>query len=160
MADHVVIMSEGEVQQIGDAREVYRRPRNRFVAEFVGTNNIVPGRVAEADGSTLAINTPLGAFTSNAPGNENFTTGDEVNLVISADRVRLDTKPNEYSPNRLSGRLVTEQFIGAVVTAYVDVGDGPDFLAQIQHFDWDRHDFKAGSELVAWWRPEDCFPVR
>lgn len=160
MADHVVIMSEGQVQQIGDAREVYRHPRNRFVAEFVGTNNIVPGRVAEADGSTLAINTPLGVFTSSAPGNENFTTGDEVNLVISADRVRLDTKPNESSVNRLSGRLVTEQFIGAVVTAYVDVGDGPDFLAQIQHFDWDRHDFKAGSELMAWWRPEDCFPVR
>lgn len=160
MADHVVIMSEGQVQQIGEAREVYRRPRNRFVAEFVGTNNIIPGRVAEADGSILTISTPLGTLKSNVPGNENFTTGDEANLVISADRVGLGTEPAGTDLNRLPGRLITEQFIGAVVTAYIDIGDAPDFLVQVQHFDWDRHDFKAGGELVAWWRPEDCFPVR
>jgi spermidine/putrescine transport system ATP-binding protein len=45
MADRVVIMDHGEIAQIGDPKEVYRTPRNRFVAEFVGRNNILAGRV-------------------------------------------------------------------------------------------------------------------
>ena len=45
MADRVVIMSRGVVEQVGAPREVYRNPANRFVAEFVGTNNIISGSV-------------------------------------------------------------------------------------------------------------------
>ncbi|MEE9496863.1 MAG: hypothetical protein V3V39_10085, partial [Desulfobacterales bacterium] len=45
MADRVVIMNQGEIQQVGTPREVYRAPANRFVAEFVGANNILEGRV-------------------------------------------------------------------------------------------------------------------
>ena len=43
MADRVVIMSKGEIAQIGSARDIYRTPANRFVAEFVGRNNIFSG---------------------------------------------------------------------------------------------------------------------
>ena len=50
MASRVVIMDAGLIQQIGAPREVYRAPANRFVAEFVGTNNIIEGRVRRADG--------------------------------------------------------------------------------------------------------------
>lgn len=160
MADHVVIMNEGRVQQIGEARDVYRWPRNRFVAEFVGTNNVLSGQVEQADGLRLKVNTAVGAVYSHAAGNQEFSAGDEVHLVISADRIGLDNGPADVEVNRLPGRLVTEQFIGAVVTAYIDIGDVPHFLVQIQQFEWDRHDVKPGSELVAWWRPEDCFPVR
>jgi len=45
MADRVVIMGDGEIMQIGSAREIYRSPKNRFVAEFVGRNNILSGTV-------------------------------------------------------------------------------------------------------------------
>ena len=50
MADRVVIMNDGEIAQTGSPREVYRNPANRFVAEFVGTNNILTGRVAGPGG--------------------------------------------------------------------------------------------------------------
>ncbi len=43
MADRVVIMAKGEIAQIGSARDIYRTPANRFVAEFVGCNNILSG---------------------------------------------------------------------------------------------------------------------
>ena len=51
MADRVVIMAKGEIAQIGSARDIYRTPANRFVAEFVGRNNIFSGTVnaREAD---------------------------------------------------------------------------------------------------------------
>ncbi len=45
MADRVVIMSEGRIQQVGTPQEIYRRAANRFVAEFVGGNNVIAGTV-------------------------------------------------------------------------------------------------------------------
>ena len=47
MADRVVIMSQGEIAQIGSSRDIYREPANRFVAEFVGRNNIISGKVVK-----------------------------------------------------------------------------------------------------------------
>jgi spermidine/putrescine transport system ATP-binding protein len=48
MADRVVIMSNGEVAQVGQPKDIYRAPANRFVAEFVGRNNIISGKVKSA----------------------------------------------------------------------------------------------------------------
>ncbi|MEM7425504.1 MAG: ABC transporter ATP-binding protein, partial [Pseudomonadota bacterium] len=63
MADRVVIMSKGDIAQIGSPREVYRAPKTRFVAEFVGRNNILPGKVATVSDGSVSVDTPLGMFT-------------------------------------------------------------------------------------------------
>src|SRR6202041_2224953 len=47
MADRVVIMNDGRVQQIGSPQEIFRRPLNRLVAEFIGGNNILPGTIVD-----------------------------------------------------------------------------------------------------------------
>src|SRR5207249_77231 len=46
LSDRVVIMNLGEIQQVGSPREVYTRPRNTFVADFVGESNLLPGHIA------------------------------------------------------------------------------------------------------------------
>ena len=48
MADRIAVMNEGLLQQVGTPREVFREPRTRFVAEFVGANNILSGEVEES----------------------------------------------------------------------------------------------------------------
>jgi putative spermidine/putrescine transport system ATP-binding protein len=48
MADHVVVMGEARVQQVGSPLDVYHRPVNRFVADFIGANNFVPAQVASS----------------------------------------------------------------------------------------------------------------
>jgi iron(III) transport system ATP-binding protein len=58
MSDRVVVMSAGKVQQIGTPEEVYRRPVNRFVAEFVGRVNLIDGVVASADGGDVMLDVP------------------------------------------------------------------------------------------------------
>src|SRR5690606_12163672 len=57
MADRVVVMSRGVIQQIGTPSEIHQRPANRFVAEFIGGNNIFSGTVASADGGRPAFET-------------------------------------------------------------------------------------------------------
>jgi iron(III) transport system ATP-binding protein len=55
MSDRVVVMSAGQVQQIGTPEEVYRHPANRFVAEFVGRVNLIEGVVATRDGGNVVL---------------------------------------------------------------------------------------------------------
>ena len=83
MADRVVIMSKGEIAQIGSARDIYRTPANRFVAEFVGRNNIFSG-TANAAG---AVETPAGTFELD----EKASPGAQVSFVVAADVVSLST---------------------------------------------------------------------
>jgi len=159
MADRVVIMNDGAIQQTGAPREVYRRPGNRFVAEFVGTNNILSGTVARADGARLQVQTAAGTFESEAAGNRAFAEGASVHLVVSADRVELAGEAQAVPANRLRGRLVSEQFVGAVVTVYLDAGEAGELRVQLQQREWDRLHAGTGDTLWAGWRAEDCFVV-
>ena len=62
MADRVVIMSRGRIEQIGNPQEIYRAPRTRFVAEFLGSSNIFSGTVRRAGADGVEIDTAVGAL--------------------------------------------------------------------------------------------------
>jgi ABC-type Fe3+/spermidine/putrescine transport system ATPase subunit len=55
VADRVAVLYEGRLQQFGSPREVYVQPANRFVADFMGTINLVSGRLAESNGSGATV---------------------------------------------------------------------------------------------------------
>jgi len=61
MSDRVVIMNQGRIEQIDSAKGIYRNPATRFVAEFVGANNILSGTVIAAD-RLIEVDTPAGRF--------------------------------------------------------------------------------------------------
>ena len=113
MADRIVIMSQGRIVQVGQPREVYRVPANRFVAEFVGRNNILSG-ISRGD----AIETALGIFpTASLPA-----AGKPATLVVAADLVRISLTPSEGA---IPCALISEEFVGAMVDP-VPRGDGRD----------------------------------
>ena len=70
MADRVVVMNRGVVEQIGRPAEIYNRPETHFVAEFVGANNIFEGRVSDAAGGTVAVDCSHGRVQIAGHGNE------------------------------------------------------------------------------------------
>ena len=92
MADRVVIMNAGRIQQVGSSMDVYRAPKTRFVAEFVGTNNIVDGTIASASRSILSVETGLGRLVSTNPTGAEVVKGSPVHLVVSADLVSVNAK--------------------------------------------------------------------
>jgi len=95
MADRVIIMSHGEIAQIGKAKDIYRAPSNKFVAEFVGRNNIFEGKVQNVTGTSVSVDTPLGRFTVPASEKRSPKAGDPLNFVVSADMVQVSAeRPN------------------------------------------------------------------
>jgi len=131
MADRVVIMGDGNIQQEGSAREIYRTPKNRFVAEFVGRNNIISGTVKSVHSDSLVVKTDCGDFS--VPRRENLPaeSGDTLTFSVSADLVTIDSN-NSNAENTIACQLISEEFVGSVVTLFLEASDGTELKAQVQ----------------------------
>jgi len=121
MADRIVIMSKGEIAQIGTAREIYRAPVSRFVAEFVGRNNIFTGT---SQGGGI-ITTAFGALTV---GGER-AKGTSVSFSVAADLMSVSATPP--ATNSIEAQLLSEEFVGSMVTLFFEAKDGTELKVQM-----------------------------
>lgn len=154
LADRVIIMNDGKVVQIGTPKEIYRAPSNRFVAGFVGTNNIIAGTVSRRSGDVVVLDTPIGEIRAVAPPTGGVREGQAVDLVISADRVIVN-QVREDGHNQLSAPLVSEEFVGSLVTLYLQVEGTEEFRVQIQQRELAGIDLADNARLNVTWSPED-----
>ena len=153
MADRVVIMSDGRIAQIGSPREVYRNPANRFVAEFVGTNNILTGRVAGLSAERVEIETELGRFRAARPAGLDLRDGQPVTFVVSADLVHLSDAEAAFE-NRLVCTPIGEEFVGSMVTLFLETAEGVELKVQTSQHVLERFDLRSTEAMFASWSPE------
>ena len=156
MADRVVIMSRGIIEQVGAPQTVYRHPANRFVAEFVGANNLISGVVSEVSEGRLVIETPLGSFAAPANPDRPVAGGERSTFVVSADRVMLGGKPGG-AENEIALTLVSEEFVGSVVTLHLEADNGEAFRVQKQQRELDTLALDVGARMWARWTTADAF---
>jgi iron(III) transport system ATP-binding protein len=103
IGDRVVVMDAGRVLQVGAPLEVYRQPRSRFVAEFLGETNLLEGR---AEGPS--ISTDAGQFKTATNGS--LAAGQEVLLSIRPEAWRLGSHAEPV--NSFPGRIVETVYLG------------------------------------------------
>ncbi len=155
MADRVIIMSNGEIAQTGLPRDIYREPANRFVAEFVGRNNIISGDVRKVTGKKIEIVSPTGTFKLNAGGGTSAgvvpAVGESVAFVIAADLVEI-TRTRPKADNVVECSLISEEFIGAMVTLFLETEDGTEFKVQLQERELATLDHNGGGSFYLGWQ--------
>ncbi len=149
MADRVVIMGHGEISQIGPPREVYRAPANRFVAEFVGRNNIFKGKITGTEGAFATMEAPTGKLAIPASG---AIFGTAVSIAVAADRMRVAQAEPE-AVNRIACQLISEEFVGASVILYLEAPDGSEIKAQLGEVELETLDLTPGATLWVSWEP-------
>ena len=110
IADHVVVMNTGRVEQIGTPQEIYQKPRCVFVASFLGLNNLVPGEI-NILGDGRVVETPIGTF----PVNDQIHG--RVMVLLRPDSVRL----NQEGSCQLSGRITGVSFRGNICRTTINV---------------------------------------
>lgn len=149
MADRVIIMGKGEIAQIGSPKDIYREPANQFVAEFVGRNNILSGKVKTLSTDTALIATPSGDFT--VPTNDVILIeGHNASFVISADLVHISMDRPE-GENIARCKLISEEFVGSMVTLFLEDAQGHEFKVQMQERELSKFDLKGGDEIWLSW---------
>ena len=146
MADRVVIMSKGEIAQIGTPREVYRTPNTRFVAEFVGRNNILSGEVTESGEGLVTVNTAQGVFKALGSA----TLGTVVSIIVAADVMRIGD-----GENTMEATVISEEFVGSIVTAFLEASDGTELKVQLQERALADLNLQAGKTVTLGWAAND-----
>jgi len=154
MADRVVIMNEGRVQQIGSPQQIFRRPLNRLVAEFIGGNNILPGTAVEFKNDLVRVRTSLGdVWAMASPG---INMNDAVLVVIAADRIELDSVPCGQA-NQIAARVITVEFVGATVTVFLETDGGGELRVQRPLHEMEGGQLTVGRSFIARWPAEHGF---
>ena len=122
LADRVVVMEAGRIQQVGTPREVYSHPRNRMVAEFMGKVNLVTASVVSA-GYEIEVVAPSG-LQATVTGADGCRNGEPVLLAIRPEDIVL-YPPLERSPSTHScvGRISDAVYLGNTVSYEVVMAD-------------------------------------
>jgi putative spermidine/putrescine transport system ATP-binding protein len=127
LGDRIVVMSEGRVAQVGRPRDIYQRPETNFVAEFIGTMNVVRGAVQDGAFVTVAGSIPW----QDAP-----TVATEIRF--RPEDVRID----ENAPH-LRGKIAATVFRGDRTRLFVDVGSAQPLVLETSA----RRDFARGEPV-------------
>ena len=124
MADRIVVLNAGIVEQVGSPLELYHRPDNMFVAGFIGSPkmNFIKGTVSASR---------AGKITVNLPGGSKIILADQANKVTEGQAVILGIRPEhitigEKSDGELKGTLRIAEYLGSETMFYASLPDGTD----------------------------------
>lgn len=92
LSDKALIMNAGSIEQYGSPREIYRYPKTRFVADFIGRANFLPGMIAGHDGDT--VHTRMGELTIaiSDPVYRDLAVGEDVDVVLRPEIIKVDRR--------------------------------------------------------------------
>ena len=122
LSSRIAVMKDGKISQTGKPREIYEKPSNLFVAEFIGTSNFLPGTVSGPEGEYLAVTTDTGKLLARTQ--VQLPAGQAVILAIRPEGIEITTDPPSGSvPNERSGTVVTRSYLGESVDHIVRIGE-------------------------------------
>ncbi|MEQ1938255.1 ABC transporter ATP-binding protein [Mesorhizobium sp. CN5-321] len=117
ISDRIAVMYGGKAEQVGTPFEVYNRPATTFVANFVGTLNVLEGTVADASTGKVRVADQEVALKGRLNGSR---TGDTLSLALRPEAIALGPRPGHDS--KLAGQISDVHFLGSVIRVRVGVG--------------------------------------
>ncbi len=116
ISDLVVVMNQGRIDQAGPPDEIYRRPRTRFVADFIGRANFVEATVRDRSDGHLVVDA-LGTTLTAAAPSAGFGIGQPATLVVRPEMVEIN--PSEPA---VTGIVRRAAYLGNVIEYEIEAG--------------------------------------
>ncbi|MDF1610167.1 ABC transporter ATP-binding protein [Hoeflea sp. YIM 152468] len=156
MADRVIIMSRGKVEQIGTPEEIFHHPTNRFVAEFLGSSNIFTGVISSVNGDTLSVRTKEGVFEIRNQKKLEKQAGDSISFTVRSEQLKLDLEDSKPLLNSIVATVVGEEFSGAMANIFLETADGLELQVQKPHEEIRKLGVRHNRNVVAYFDPDQC----
>ncbi|WUI01323.1 ABC transporter ATP-binding protein [Spirillospora sp. NBC_00431] len=133
MSDRIAVMHDGRAVQIGSPREVFDEPSSRWVAEFLGYENILPGRVEAADGAGARVRPDGWDATLTSTRATGRSAGDRVWIAVRSTAIAFDDHPADRPdrPNRLDAKVLRSTFLGTATEHEVAAFGSPLIAKQL-----------------------------
>ncbi|MGW8377882.1 ABC transporter ATP-binding protein [Streptomyces sp. ODS28] len=167
MADQVAVMNAGRVEQLGAPAELYEHPRSTFVANFLGTSNLIEARVTDTAGGEIQLKAEGAEGTLRLPAERCATaeppgTGDRVLIGVRPEKISLahadDGARVPEDRNRLTGRIRDASYLGVSTQYLIDTPACPELAVYAQNMERDTR-LAPGAEAVLHWRPAHTFAL-
>lgn len=147
LSDRIAVIDHGKLQQIGSPRDLYAKPQNPFVADFIGINNLIPGVVSEIQGRRewMRVQTEVGSLICICEGFLN--PGDKCMISIRPETASIH--PSEIKQeglNVLAGTINFASYIGNTIRYDVELPNGKLFKVDIQN-PWYHQPFAQGENV-------------
>ena len=156
LSDRIILMGQGDIQQIGPPSELYARPASRYVAEFIGKNNLLRARVIEQQDGVAQAQLPGGARVRLRTLRA-LAAGGEVEILVRPEALWLDADASA-DLNTIRGTVEHYRFLGNVTHFFVRAPWGQVLLIELPGH---APAAQPGENVTVAWREDNAiaFPV-
>jgi spermidine/putrescine transport system ATP-binding protein len=158
MSDRVAVMNDGRVEQVGGPRQIYEQPATRFVAGFIGTSNLLTGRVSRVSGEEAVIEvSPQERIV--LPLRRAASPGDEVELTVRPEKIVISASAPGADACALRGTVTEVVYLGTSTNFFATTATGAEMVV------FQQNSASGGSQPVrgdtVWlsWQPRHSYPI-
>ena len=155
LADQVIVMDHGVVEQSGAPREIYDQPYSPYIARFMGGQNVITGTVKSlAKGLANVIDEAGNSFTT--PCAEKVKAGEEIKFAVRRDRIFIGGKAKD-TENTLSGKVTGLEYQGTFVKISIDTPGRDDFVVNLSDDLFFDAPLENGQTVISHWPADQNF---
>ncbi len=153
MSNRIAVFNDGEIQQLSTPDELYERPTNAFVAQFIGENNRLKGRVTALNGTCCEVDVEGGGMVR-ALAIKVAGVGSQTVLSLRPERVRINPAAGSV-PNVFPAKVEELIYLGDHIRTRVSVCGHSDFVIKVPNSEGSV-EFQPGATVTVGWKTEDC----
>jgi putative spermidine/putrescine transport system ATP-binding protein len=154
MSDRVAVFDDGRIQQLDAPDELYERPKNSFVAQFIGENNKLPGTIEELDGDKALVRLSTGELIDATA--VNVTKKGQSTLVsIRPERVEFKPEMMPEGAHMIAAEVIEIVYMGDILRARLKVAGTDDFVMKMRNTIGQTR-LAPGEKIKIGWHPQDA----
>lgn len=155
MSDRVILMRKGRIEQAGPPAEIFDRPVSRFVASFMGVENLLDATLLALDGENAIFRLGEATFSGRWSGTHPPEIGSDIVVGLRAERLQVaDTPPDAAATDALPCRFESAIYKGKYLDRTANTAIG-----QLKVRIWDTRPVTSDNAFI-WWKREDCMVMR
>jgi spermidine/putrescine transport system ATP-binding protein len=155
MSDRLVVMNAGRIEQLGSPREVYERPRTRFVAGFIGTSNLISGTVRSMDSGSAVLETAADeSIVVPDAGQSGAAAGSRLDITVRPEKIVISAQRPDPGRCAIRGTVKEVVYLGTSTQYAVRARDGSELLVFLQNAADASDIADRDDEVWLSWRPD------
>ena len=155
LADLVVVMDQGHIEQAASAQDVYTKPLTAYVARFMGGQNVFAGRVSEITNGVVVLDMTERGRIEFPASNPVPSIGSTAHVSVRRDRIHLTKQNATGIVNTVSGKVRAIEYQGTWVKVTLEGATSEDFVVNLPDTEFFVDTVNPGDTVRAYWKPLD-----
>uniref|UniRef100_UPI003F496AAB ABC transporter ATP-binding protein n=1 Tax=Ensifer adhaerens TaxID=106592 RepID=UPI003F496AAB len=154
MSDRIAVFNDGRIQQLAAPSDIYERPENSFVAQFIGANNSLPGVVEEVSGGRALVRLSSGELINATPVGVSGK-GQATSVSIRPERVEFKPELMPAGAHSIDAVVIATVYMGDILHCRLNAAGSDNFIMKMRNT-LGQTKLSPGDRIRVGWHPEDA----